>query len=48
MAGLGLRPGVKVEVIERGPVGGPLFVRIGGTPETRALSKELAEDIWVG
>ncbi len=48
MAGLGLRPGVTVEIIERGPVGGPLFVRIGGVPEVRALSKELAEDIWVG
>jgi DtxR family transcriptional regulator, Mn-dependent transcriptional regulator len=47
MAGLGLRPGVTVEVVERGPVGGPLFVRIGGAPEVRALSKELAEDIWV-
>nr|MBA2601747.1 metal-dependent transcriptional regulator [Actinomycetota bacterium] len=47
MAGLGLRPGVTVEVVERGPVGGPLFVRIGRVAEVRALSKELAEDIWV-
>ena len=47
MADLGLRPGVTVEVVERGPVGGPLFVRIGGASEVSALSKELAEDIWV-
>jgi DtxR family transcriptional regulator, Mn-dependent transcriptional regulator len=45
LAGLGLVPGVTVEVVDRGPVGGPLFVRIEGN--THALSKELAEAIWV-
>ena len=43
----GLVPGSKVEVIGRGPVGGPLFVRIGADPSEHALSKELTEAIWV-
>jgi DtxR family Mn-dependent transcriptional regulator len=45
---VGLRPGAKVEVIGRGPLGGPLFVRMSSDPEqTQALSRELAEAIWV-
>jgi DtxR family Mn-dependent transcriptional regulator len=45
---VGLRPGAKLEVIGRGPVGGPLFVRLPGDAErTQALSRELAEAIWV-
>jgi DtxR family Mn-dependent transcriptional regulator len=45
---VGLRPGAKLEVMGRGPVGGPLFVRLSGDAEsTQALSRELAEAIWV-
>jgi DtxR family transcriptional regulator, Mn-dependent transcriptional regulator len=42
---LGLRPGAKVEVLRKGPMGGPLFVRIG--QEEHAVSMNLAEVIWV-
>jgi DtxR family transcriptional regulator, Mn-dependent transcriptional regulator len=45
LAGLGLIPGATTEVVGRGPVGGPLFVRVGD--RLHALSKELAEAIWV-
>jgi DtxR family Mn-dependent transcriptional regulator len=45
LAGLGLKPGVEVEVVDRGPVSGPLFVRVG--VRVYALSRELAEAIWV-
>lgn len=43
---IGLRPGVKVEITGRGPVEGPLFVRVGDG-EPQALSRALAESIWV-
>ena len=45
---VGVMPGARVEVVKRGPVGGPLFVRL---PERKdrveALSRELAEAVWV-
>jgi DtxR family Mn-dependent transcriptional regulator len=45
---IGLRPGTRLNVVGRGPVGGPLFVRVDDMPEeTHALSRELAEAIWV-
>ncbi|HEU4480918.1 MAG TPA: metal-dependent transcriptional regulator [Actinomycetota bacterium] len=48
LAEVGIRPGVAVEVVRRGPVNGPLFVRIeGGTEGIQALSRELAEAVWV-
>jgi DtxR family Mn-dependent transcriptional regulator len=48
LAGVGIRPGTVVTVVERGPIGGPLFVRVrGGAPNVQALSKELAEVVWV-
>jgi DtxR family transcriptional regulator, Mn-dependent transcriptional regulator len=47
MADMGLRPGARVDVVGRGPVGGPLFVRIGNERDVRALSQELSEEIWV-
>ena len=44
----GIRPGAAVTVIDRGPVAGPLFVRVvGGSEEIHALSKDLAEVVWV-
>jgi DtxR family Mn-dependent transcriptional regulator len=45
---LGIRPGVKVRVLDRGPVDGPLFVDVEGRRGQRqALSRELAEGVWV-
>jgi DtxR family transcriptional regulator, Mn-dependent transcriptional regulator len=45
---LGIRPGARLEVVGRGPVAGPLFVRVEGDgDEVQALSKELAESVWV-
>ena len=43
--GIGL--GCRLHVVERGPIGGPLFVRVEDGTEVHALSKELAEVIWV-
>jgi DtxR family Mn-dependent transcriptional regulator len=48
LGGAGIRPGSEVEVVNRGPVGGPLFVRVRGGSEEAALSRELAEVVWVG
>jgi DtxR family Mn-dependent transcriptional regulator len=48
LAEVGIRPGVGVEVVRRGPVNGPLFVRIEGRDEDlQALSRDLAEAVWV-
>lgn len=44
---LGIRPGAQLEVVGKGPVQGPLFVRIQPEREIQALSKELAESVWV-
>jgi DtxR family transcriptional regulator, Mn-dependent transcriptional regulator len=48
LAGAGIRPGREIEVLDRGPLGGPLFVKVGGGSDEAALSKELAEAVWVG
>ena len=45
LADAGIRPGATLEVVDRGPVGGPLFVRVG--EHEAALSRELAEAVWV-
>jgi DtxR family transcriptional regulator, Mn-dependent transcriptional regulator len=47
LADIGIRPGARIEVIGKGPVGGPLFVRVVGDERERALSKELAGAVWV-
>ena len=50
LAELGITPGTHAEVRARGPVGGPLFLSIerdGILGEERAISKELAEVVWV-
>lgn len=47
LATLGIGPGTSLEVVGRGPVGGPLFVKIAGADDVQALSKELAETVWV-
>ena len=44
----GIRPGTTVEVVKRGPVNGPLFVRVAGSSDdVHALSRDLAEAVWV-
>ena len=48
LAGVGVTPGAMVEVVRRGPVAGPLFVRVPpGHGDIEALSRELAEAVWV-
>jgi DtxR family Mn-dependent transcriptional regulator len=48
LAEVGVLPRVKVTVVSRGPIGGPLFVRTNGNETAPvALSKEIAEAIWV-
>ena len=50
LAYLEIVPGAQVEVRGRGPVGGPLFVRVerdGVLSDDQAISKELAEAVWV-
>ena len=48
LGGLGIRPGAQLEIAGRGPAGGPLFVRVEQSEDTRALSREMAETVWVG
>ena len=47
LADAGILPGASVEVTGRGPVEGPLHVAVDGNETVHALSKELAEDVWV-
>jgi DtxR family Mn-dependent transcriptional regulator len=48
LAEIGIAPGVSVQITKRGPSGGPIFLRIdNGGEETFALSREVAERIWV-
>ena len=48
LAEAGIRPGTTLKVVKRGPVNGPLFVRVAGDSEdVQALSRELAEAVWV-
>ena len=50
LAYLQIVPGAQIEVRGRGPVGGPLFVRVernGALSDEQAISKELAEAVWV-
>ncbi|HZA20289.1 MAG TPA: metal-dependent transcriptional regulator, partial [Actinomycetota bacterium] len=44
---IGVRPGARLDVTGRGPVEGPLFVTVRGGRADCALSRELAEGIWV-
>lgn len=46
LAESGIRPGERIEVLRRGPLDGPLFVRAGAGAEV-ALSRELAERVMV-
>jgi DtxR family Mn-dependent transcriptional regulator len=44
---VGIVPGATVEVVERCPLEGPLYVRVAGSDEVHALSRELSEAVWV-
>ena len=48
LADIRLTPGTEVEVVSRAPAGWPLFVQVQGEGEPVAISRELAEDVWVG
>ncbi len=48
LAEAGILPGVRVTIVNRGPIGGPLFVQVGDNENAPvALSKEITEAIWV-
>lgn len=50
LATAGITPGARAQVRGRGPVGGPLFLcveRDGRLGDEQAISKELAEAVWV-
>lgn len=48
LAEVSVLPGVKVTIVSRGPIGGPLFIRVNENETAPvALSKEMAEAIWV-
>jgi DtxR family Mn-dependent transcriptional regulator len=48
LAEVGVLPGSKLTVVSRGPIGGPLFVRINADETAPvALSREIAQAIWV-
>jgi DtxR family transcriptional regulator, Mn-dependent transcriptional regulator len=48
LARIGIRPGTPLVVTGRGPVGGPLFVEAPESgPHAQALSREIAEAVWV-
>jgi DtxR family transcriptional regulator, Mn-dependent transcriptional regulator len=44
---IGIGPGVSVRVSKRGPLGEPIFLRVNDEDENVALSREVAERIWV-
>jgi DtxR family Mn-dependent transcriptional regulator len=45
---LGIRPGSRLQIVGKGPVGGPLFVQVeDGTHGVSALSREISEVVWV-
>ena len=44
---LGMRPGALVDVVGRGPVDGPLMIKVAGSVKEHAISRGLAEAIWV-
>jgi DtxR family transcriptional regulator, Mn-dependent transcriptional regulator len=47
LASIGIGPGTSVKVEDRGPIGGPLFVRVGVSTDRIALSREVSEVVWV-
>lgn len=47
LGSIGILPGAAVEIVGRGPLAGPLFVKVQAGDDVHALSKELAEAVWV-
>lgn len=48
LGSIGILPGASVDVVGRGPLAGPLYVKVeGDADDVHALSKELAEAVWV-
>lgn len=48
LGSIGILPGAALDVVGRGPVAGPLYVKVeGAEDDVHALSKELAEAVWV-
>lgn len=48
LGSIGILPGAAVEIVGRGPVAGPLYVKVtSDSGDVHALSKELAEAVWV-
>lgn len=48
LGSVGILPGAALEIVGRGPLAGPLYVKVSnGDDHVHALSKELAEAVWV-
>jgi DtxR family transcriptional regulator, Mn-dependent transcriptional regulator len=49
LADAGIGPGTEMELVGRGPVEGPIFVRVAGEEEgaTHALSQKFSAEVWV-
>ena len=48
LGSIGILPGAALDVVGRGPLAGPLYVKVeGAADDVHALSKELAEAVWV-
>lgn len=47
LGSVGILPGAALEIVGRGPVAGPLYVKVSDSEDVHALSKELAEAVWV-
>ena len=47
LSGMGIVPGVRLRLTERGPFDGPLLLQVDGVSETRALGPRVASEIHV-
>jgi DtxR family transcriptional regulator, Mn-dependent transcriptional regulator len=47
LARIGVKPGAAITVLRRGPIDGPVFIEVEGSDGTDALSKEVAQTVWV-
>jgi len=48
LGSVGILPGAGLEIVGRGPLAGPLYVKVADAGDhVHALSKELAEAVWV-
>ena len=44
---IGIKPGVRIQLVERGPFDGPLMIRVGESPDVHAFGPRLAAAIRV-